>query len=193
MGLLRLGRPGDALLLGPAGAALAFLLTEGAEDVLLVDLVVAPWLVLERLVAVDVVLESALERELGRLTEHLDEELFVEVLVLGVRVRLLVDDVAILLRSRALRLRRSLFRLLRLALDLLELLELGHDLLGSLVLLDVSHVVHGARLLAPVVEVDVLGRRAARATPGGFSLGHVRAKSERRRESRAVDLDRSWT
>ena len=115
VGLLRLGRPGDALLLGPAGAALAFLLTEGAEDVLLVDLVVAPWLVLERLVAVDVVLESALERELGRLTEHLDEELFVEVLVLGVRVRLLVDDVAILLRSRALRLRPFLFRLLRLA------------------------------------------------------------------------------
>ena len=161
--LLGLGRPG---LAGHPRTAHAPLLLRRSED-LAPELVRAAFVVavvepngvaLEAIehviVAVQVVLDGALEAEVGRLLEHLEEHLLVEIgfLVAVLLVVVVVHhDVAIF----AVRggggfrggfgLGRSLLRFLLLLLNLLEVRELGHDHLRGFVLLDVSDVVHRAR------------------------------------------------
>ena len=151
------------------GAAHASLLLRGSED-LVPELVRArPFVIvivepsgaaLEAIehvvVAVEVVLDGALEAEVGRLLEHLEEHLLVEIgiflvvrlVVLGVHrdVRVLVVGLGGSLGG-GFGLRRGLLRLVLLLLNLLEVRELGHDHLRGLVLLDVPDVVHGARHL----------------------------------------------
>ena len=94
-----------------------------------------------------------------------------EVLVLRVRRRLRAGGgVLAVLAPRSIVL-RSLLRLSHLALDLLQLFELGHDLLGSLVLLDVAYVVHRGGLVA-AAHGGVLRGGAAGAPADGFALSH---------------------